>query len=112
MKVSIDGQVVAESTRPTILFETGLPARYYLPADDVQMDLLTPTDLTTGCPYKGFARYFSVTVGDKTYEDLVWTYPDPLPESAGVADLLCFYNEKVDIEVDGELESCPTTPFS
>ena len=112
VKVSIDGTVVAESTRPTILFETGLPARYYLPADDVRMDLLTATDLTTGCPYKGHASYYSVTVDDTVHENLVWWYPDPLPESADVVDLLCFYNEKVQIEVDGVLETCPPTPFS
>ncbi len=112
VKVSVDGTVVAESTRPTILFETGLPPRYYLPADDVRMDLLSRTDLTTGCPYKGFARYFSLTVDGRTYGDLVWSYPDPLPESRGIEDLLCFYNEKVDIEVDGVAETRPDTPFS
>ncbi|MDW3217229.1 MAG: DUF427 domain-containing protein [Acidimicrobiales bacterium] len=100
--VRVDGQVVADSPRPTILFETGLPPRYYLPVDDVRIDLLRESDTTTGCPYKGYARYWDLHLGDTVYEDFVWSYDDPLPESAPVKGLLCFYNEKVDLEIDGE----------
>ena len=114
--VRVDGTVVADSTNPTILFETGLPARYYLPADDVRLDLLTPTDTTSGCPYKGVARYWSITVGGAEnaaeHVDLVWGYDYPLPESALVKGMLCFYNEKVDLEIDGEPVERVRTKFS
>lgn len=110
--VRVDGEVVADSTRPTILFETGLPSRYYLPVDDVRTDLLTPTASRTGCPYKGFARYWDVTTATATHEDLAWAYDEPLPESEGVRGLICFYNEKVEIELDGERLASPRTKFS
>ncbi len=108
VRVEVDGQVVAESSSPVVLFETGLPARYYLPALDVRRDLLTPTDLATSCPYKGTARYWSV--GE--HDNIVWSYPSPLPESRPVQGLMCFYNEKVDMYLDGELVEKPVTPFS
>jgi uncharacterized protein (DUF427 family) len=112
VRVMVEGEVVADSNRPTILFETGLPPRYYLPQTDVRMDLLTSTETTTGCPYKGFAHYWSVGVAGETYTDLAWGYRTPLPESEAVAGLVCFYNEKVDIEVDGVLLELATTKFS
>lgn len=112
VRVLVDGEVVADTRRASILYETGLPARYYVPKTDVRMELLTPTDSTTGCPYKGFASYWSVTVGGTTHDDLAWGYRTPLPESAGVAGLVCFYNERVDIEVDGERLERPRTKFS
>jgi uncharacterized protein (DUF427 family) len=99
--VRVGGVIVADSHRPTVLYETGLPPRYYLPPDDVRLDLLNPTETTTGCPYKGFARYWSLTVGETEYPDLVWGYDDPLPESAPVRGLMCFYNDRVDLEIDG-----------
>jgi uncharacterized protein (DUF427 family) len=110
--VEVDGVVVAESDRPTILFETGLPPRYYLPMTDVRMELLEPTGSTSGCPYKGTAQYWSVRVGDTVHDDLVWSYPTPLPESAPIRGLLCFYNERVDLVVDGERLPRPKTKFS
>ena len=112
VRVLIDGEVVADSVRPTILYETGLPARYYLPKLDVRMDLLTPTDTSSACPYKGWANYWSVTVGDATHDDIVWGYATPLPESEAIAGLVCFYNEQVDLEIDGELVERPRTKFS
>ena len=112
VRVEIDGVVVAESSHPTLLFETGLPARFYLPKPDVRMDMLTPSDTVTQCPYKGTARFWSVRIGDTTFNDIAWSYPTPLPESIKVAGLVAFYNEKVDIWVDGELETRPKTPFS
>ncbi len=108
VRVEIDGEVVAESSSPVVLFETGLPARYYLPALDVRRDLLTPTDLQSSCPYKGTARYWSIGA----HENIVWSYPTPLPESQPVQGLFCFFNEKVDIFIDGELEAKPISPFS
>jgi uncharacterized protein (DUF427 family) len=112
IRVEIDGVIVAESSHPTLLFETGLPVRYYLPKPDVRMDMLTPTETVTQCPYKGTARFWSVRIGDTHLEDIAWSYPTPLPESIKVAGMLAFYNEKVDIWVDGELETRPKTPFS
>ncbi len=110
--VRIDGTVVADSQRSSILYETGLPPRYYLPVDDVATELLSPTDTSTACPYKGVARYWDVTVDGDRHADVVWGYDEPLPESAGVKGLLCFYNERVDIEVDGRPLARPQTPFS
>lgn len=112
VRVAVDGVTVAESNRPTILFETGLPPRYYLPLPDVRQDLLRPSDARTSCPYKGTAAYWSVDTGTAVHEDFVWTYRTPLPESAKIAGLACFYNEKVDLYVDGELQERPHTAFS
>ena len=110
--VSIDGVEVANSTSPVILFETGLPPRYYLPKTDVRMDLLVPSNTSTECPYKGTAEYWSVEIGDTVHEDIVWGYPFPARESAPIAGLVCFYNEKVDITLDGEPLERPRTIFS
>ena len=121
--VKIDGTVVAESTSASMLYETGLPPRYYLPPSDVRTELLTATETSSACPYKGVARYWSVTLpssdgapstvhGDTVHRDIVWGYDNPLPESAAVQGLMCFYNEKVDIEVDGEALEQPKTKFS
>lgn len=112
VRVLIDGVVVADSTRPVVLFETGLPARYYLPQTDVRMDLFTPTDKQTQCPYKGTARYWTATVNGVEHPDVLWSYPAPLHESLKVAGLVSFYNERVDIEVDGTRLDRPRTPFS
>ena len=112
VKVILDGVVLAETKRPSLLFETSLPTRYYLPAADVNMAYLSPSDSHTQCPYKGTASYWHVTIGDKVYKDLVWYYPDPIPECPKIKDLLCFYNEKVDVYVDGELQERPKTYWS
>ena len=110
--VQVDGVTVADSHQPRILFETGLPPRYYLPLTDLRLDLLRPSDTQTHCPYKGTATYWSVVVGDAEHRDLVWCYRTPLPESQKVAGLACFYNEKVDLYVDGVKQDRPHTPFS
>ena len=105
IKVVIGGQVVAETRRPRLLFETGIRPRYYLLKTDVRMDLLTPTEKSSQCPYKGNAVYWSAKVGNQEYPDIVWSYPFPTPECPKIQNLLSFYNEKVDIYVDGELEA-------
>jgi uncharacterized protein (DUF427 family) len=110
--VEVAGQVVADSRRPTAVFETSLPVRWYLPAEDVRMDLLEPSDTVTSCPYKGTARYWSVRAGGELHEDLVWSYPDPIPEQPKIKDLLAFFDERVDITIDGERQERPTTPWS
>jgi uncharacterized protein (DUF427 family) len=112
VRVEVDGVTVAESSKPTLLFETGLPARYYLPKTHVRMDLLTPTETESHCPYKGQAEYWSVRAGDTVHPDLAWSYRTPLPESQKIAGLVSFYNEKVDIYVDGVRQDRPQTKFS
>ena len=111
--VTLGGTKLAESDRPVLLDETGLPTRFYLPAADVRTDLLQPTDTHTTCPFKGVASYWSAQVGDEEYEDLVWSYPDPIPECPKIKGLLCFFNEQVDaIFVDGVEMPRPVTPWS
>jgi len=112
VRVAAAGQTLAETRRPWLLFETGLPTRYYLPKADVRMDLLAPTGSQTRCPYKGTARYWSATVGDTVEEDIAWSYPFPIPECPKIANLVAFYNERADIWVDGELQPKPDTPWS
>jgi uncharacterized protein (DUF427 family) len=112
VEVEVNGVKVAETRSPTLLFETGLPPRYYIPKVDVRMDLLTPTETTTGCAYKGFANYWSVQAGGDTLDDLAWWYRTPLPEAVKIAGLVAFFNEKVDLIVDGERLARPKTHFS
>jgi uncharacterized protein (DUF427 family) len=113
VKVVVGGVVVAETNRPSLLFETGLPTRYYIPKVDTRLDLLTPTTTSTRCPYKGKASYWSVDVDGKEFKDIVWSYPSPIPECPKIENLLCFYDEKVDaVYVDGELQTRPITPWS
>jgi uncharacterized protein (DUF427 family) len=112
VRVEIDGVIVAGSDHPTMLFETGLPTRYYFAKPDVRLDLLVETDTSSGCPYKGRARYWSVVIGDTVYPDYAWGYDYPLPESVRIGGLICFYNERVDLFVDGERQDRPKTQFS
>lgn len=112
VRVEVDGVTVADSHSPRMLFETSLPTRYYLPKTDVRLDLMEPSDTITRCPYKGEAEYYSVRAGDTVHNDLAWYYRMPLPESQKVQGLVCFYNEKADIFVDGVKQERPTTPFS
>ena len=112
VKVMIAGEAVADTNRPFLLFETGLPTRYYIPQEDVRMDLLEATDQTSRCPYKGIASYWTVSVGEKTLKNVVWSYANPIPENPKIKDLLCFYNERVDLYVDGELQARPLTPWT
>lgn len=113
VKVVLGGEVVAETNRPRLLFETGLPPRYYIPKLDARLDLLTPSTTSTRCPYKGKASYWTVNVAGKEFKDIVWSYPAPIPECPKIENLLCFYDEKVDaVYVDGELQPKPITPWS
>lgn len=104
VEVVVDGVKVADSLEPTILHETGLPPRYYLPPTDVRTDLLEPSDKQTHCPFKGDATYWTLNLDGGRFEDLVWTYRTPIPESEKIAGLVAFYNEKVELYVDGELQ--------
>ncbi len=96
------GQVVAESTQPLLLFETSLPVRYYLPPADVDADLLERSETVSDCPYKGAGQHWHLKLGDTTVEDAAWSLPDPLPEGLRAKDHVCFYPDKVDVEVDGQ----------
>ena len=112
VRVVIDGKTVAETHRPILLFETGLPVRYYIPKVDARMDLLQPSKTHTECPYKGVASYYSIKVGDHVSEDIVWYYPSPYQEVSKIQNMLSFYNEKVDLYVDGKKEVKPKTHWS
>jgi len=110
VKVIVGGQVVAESERPVLLFETSLPTRYYIPKDDVHLDLLEATDTQSTCPYKGNASYWKPKGGDR---DIAWAYESPIKEIPAIKGLIAFFNERVDaIEVDGEVEQKPRTNWS
>ncbi|MBE1496475.1 uncharacterized protein (DUF427 family) [Amycolatopsis lexingtonensis] len=108
VRIEVDGVTVADSVRPHLLFETGLPVRYYLPRVDVRMDLLEKIDTVTHCPYKGAAEHFDVA----GHADLAWSYPTPLPESSRAAGLVAFLDEKVDVFVDGVRQERPKTKFA
>jgi len=96
IRVVIGGETVAETTQARLLYETGSVTRYYIPKEDIRMDLLESTDLNTSCPYKGTCDYWNVKIKDVEFENVVWSYPHPHPEASGIENLLCFYNEKVD----------------
>ena len=100
VRATVDGETVAESRRPTLLFETGLPTRYYLPGLDIRQDLLEPSGTVSYCPYKGEARYYSVRIGGWLVKDAAWCYRYPRPEACDIAGLLCFYPEKVALELE------------
>jgi uncharacterized protein (DUF427 family) len=112
VRIVVNGETIAETRRPFVLFETSLPPRYYIPREDVRMERLEPTDLKTRCPYKGMASYWSVRTEDRLAQNIVWSYLDPIPECPKIKNLLSFYNEHVDLYVDGELQTRPKTPWS
>jgi uncharacterized protein (DUF427 family) len=92
--------VVAESTRPRMLLETGLPVRWYLPREDVRTDLLEPSYTTSRCPYKGIAQYWTLREGDREERDVVWSYPEPMHDAQAVEGLLCFFHERLELTAD------------
>ena len=113
VRVVLGDQTIAETHHPRLLLETGGPTRYYLPEQDVRMDLLEASGTTTRCPYKGQASYWSARIGASVFKDIVWSYRDPLPACSPIAGLLCFFNERVDaIYVDDEPVPKPITPWS
>jgi len=113
VRVVIDGQTVADSRRPRLLFETNHPVRYYVPQEDVRMDMLVPSATKSRCPYKGPASYWSVKIGDQHFEDMVWGYMEPIAECPKIKALFCFFHERgADIYVDGELLPPPQTKWA
>jgi uncharacterized protein (DUF427 family) len=112
VRVEIGGQTIADSRRPRLLFETNLPTRYYVPVEDVRMDLLEPTQTSSVCPYKGTAAYWRMR-GDPSGRDVAWSYQDPIPECPKIRGLMAFFNERVDaLTVDDELQEKPRTPWA
>jgi uncharacterized protein (DUF427 family) len=99
--VRLGGELLAATDRPVELDETGLPTRYYLPRQDVRMDLLRPTTFHTTCPFKGQASYWSAEVGGETHDGIVWSYETPIPSATDIAGLLSFYPDRVEVTVDG-----------
>lgn len=110
VRLELGGQVLAESSRTMMLFETLLPTRYYLPREDVDVELV-PSDTQTACAYKGRAAYFSARVGDRLVRDIAWTLPEPLPEGELVGGLVAFFNERVDVVLDGRRIDRPVSPW-
>jgi uncharacterized protein (DUF427 family) len=101
--VTVAGETVMDTRRPRLLFETGHPTRYYLPLEDAHRDLLLRSETTSRCPYKGVASYWSVKIGEKVFQDLAWSYLDPIPECSKIKGLVCFFQEReATIYVDGE----------
>jgi uncharacterized protein (DUF427 family) len=112
VQIAIGGRTLAESRRPRLLFETGLPTRYYLPPSDVRLDLLQTSEHRTVCAYKGMtSRYWAATMEDGSVRDVAWSYDAPAPECAGIARLVCFFNERIDLRVDGVHFPRPNTPW-
>src|SRR5713226_63395 len=113
VRIVVGGETVAETRRPRLLFETYHPTRYYIPREDIRMNLLEPSNTRTRCPYKGIASYWSARINGKLYQDIVWSYQEPIPECPKIKGLLCFFNERVDaIYVDGERMPIPKTKWS
>jgi len=108
VRVEFNGVEVANTTKPRLLFETGLPVRTYMPKTDCRMDLLVGTELTTECPYKGVASYYSIHLPDgKVAENVVWWYRTPQAECIDIKGYVAFYDEKLDIWVDGVKQTKP-----
>jgi uncharacterized protein (DUF427 family) len=112
VEVTLDGEPLAVSKHSIVLEETGLPPRHYFPQDDVRMDRLVATLTETVCPFKGSASYWSATLGDETHRDLAWSYEVPIDGVERIAGYVCFYDERVDVAIDGEPNERPTTPWS
>jgi len=113
VRVELDGVVLADSSSPVLVFETGLPTRYYLNHTEVNFAHLVPTDTETACPYKGrTSGYWSVRIGDDVHTDLAWSYAFPTRDLLPITGLIAFYNEKVDTFIDDELIPRPVTHFS
>ena len=112
VEVSLEGTVLADSHSPVLLFETGLPTRYYLPREDVRLDALVPTSNKSECPYKGFAEEYWSLPGVAGGDNVAWSYAAPYPAVARIVDRIAFYNELVDIVVDGVPQERPVSLFS
>ncbi len=95
------GTLIADTNRPKMLFETGLPPRYYLPWADVRLELLELSRTVSQCPYKGDGQHWSLHAGHDLVHDVAWSLPHPLPEGLAAAEHVCFYPDLVTVTVDG-----------
>lgn len=112
IRVSLEGRLLAETGHPLLLFETSLPTRYYISKEDVAMDLLEISGHVTECAYKGRPVHFSAPDLGRPGDNIAWCYEDPKFEAQKVRGLIAFYNERVDLEIDGEKVSRPKTHWS
>lgn len=112
VNVSLDGETLAESSRALALFEASLPPRWYLPSQDVRAELVSNPGVRTGCAYKGWASYQDVRVGGRLEPLLAWRYEEPLSGMERIGGLVCFFNERVDLRLDGELQDRPINQWS
>ena len=113
VRVELDGVVLAEAPSTVVVFETGLPPRYYLDRGGLRLEHLRPSDTVTACPYKGVtSQYWSAQVGETVSPDLAWSYGFPTRQLLPIAGLVAFYNERVDLFLDGTPQPRPVTPFS
>ncbi len=103
VEVRLGGRLLADTDRAMKLDETGLPPRYYVPPDDVRMDLLRPTTFHTHCPFKGEASYWSLDIDGETYDGVVWSYESPTDQATEVKGMLSFYPDRTEVTVDGQL---------
>jgi uncharacterized protein (DUF427 family) len=112
VRIERDGVVLAQSSAPVLVFETGLPTRYYFDRSAVDFSHLRPSDTVTACPYKGVTSgYWSVAIGDEVHRDLAWTYGFPTRQLLPIAGLIAFYDEQVDVFLDGVAQPRPRTHF-
>ncbi len=112
VEIAVDGVVVAVSNGAVVLQETGLPPRYYLPRADVRTELLRATDKATTCPFKGDASYWTLELDGATHADIVWSYEDPIDSMTAIAGRLAFFDERVDVTIDGEVRERPQTQWT
>jgi uncharacterized protein (DUF427 family) len=108
IRATFAGETVVDSTRAKLLHETRHLPVYYLPPEDVRLDLLEQSSTLTRCAYKGVASHFAAL----GHEDVAWTYPDPQHDAEPVRDRIAFYDERVDVEVGGERSERPVTQWS
>jgi uncharacterized protein (DUF427 family) len=111
VRIEIDGDVVADTTSARLLFETSLPLRFYVPRDDVRVEL-QPSSRRTYCPYKGHASSWSVDAGGRRRENVGWSYEQPLPDAVAIAGLVAFWDERVDVFLDGDRRQRPGSAIS
>lgn len=111
VRIEVEGVLVAETTRPSLVFETNLPTRFYIPREDVKVEL-SPSERRTACPYKGRASYWSFEAGGRTIDNLLWSYEDPVADALPLAGLMAMFDEVVDVTIDGEPRPRPDTEFA
>lgn len=111
IRISLNGEILAETGRGRLLYETGLPVRFYVPRQDVRAKL-TPSETMTQCAYKGTAQYYSPIVADAPAKDLAWSYEQPLIDAEEVRGYIAFFDERVDVTIDGVARARPQTPWS